>query len=382
MIPPPYRRARSLRLTPVALCALLTAVAVCPARAQGIPARLDDSTFWQMISDLSEPGGTFRSDNFVSNEAAYQYVIPGLLSRVRPGGVYLGVGPDQNFTYIAAFVPRIAFIVDIRRQNLVQHLMYKALIEDSADRPEFVSRLFSRPRPAGLDTSMSAEVILDAYAAVAPDSAMFRRTLTAIRERLLSAHGFALTHEDLNSLDYVFGAFYRAGPDITYSFGSAGRNYGGYGMPTYAQLMLETDGHGVDRSYLGSESTYRTLKELEEQNLIVPLVGDFAGPQALRAVGEYLKAHGAAVSIFYTSNVEMYLFQDPDAWKRFYSSVSTLPIDSTSTFIRSLSNRGWVTSQNPNSRSAQLVASMADLVDAFAHGRIESYYSIIQISRY
>ncbi len=382
MIPPPFCQARSRRLTLLALAGLLTVIATGAARAQGIPARLDDSTFWQIISDLSEPGGTFRSDNFVSNEAAYQYVIPGLQASIRPGGVYLGVGPDQNFTYIAAFAPRIAFIVDIRRQNLVQHLMYKALIEDSPDRAEFVSRLFSRRRPAGLDTNMSAQVILDAYADVAPDSVMFRRTLAAIRERLLSTHGFGLTQDDLNSLDYVFGSFYRAGPDITYSFGSAGRSYGGYGMPTYAQLMTETDGHGVDRSYLGSESAYRAIKRMEEENLVVPLVGDFAGPKVLRAVGAFLKARGATVSVFYTSNVEMYLFQDADAWKRFYSNVTTLPIDSTSTFIRSLSNRGWVTSQNPNSRSAQLVASMADLVDAFAHGRIESYYSIIQVSRY
>jgi hypothetical protein len=40
--------------------------------------------------------------------------------------------------------PKIAFIVDIRRQNLIEHLMYKALFELSADRAEFISRLLSR----------------------------------------------------------------------------------------------------------------------------------------------------------------------------------------------------------------------------------------------
>ena len=115
-----------------------------------LPHRLTDEEFWRLSNDLSEPGGYFRSENLVSNEHTFQYVIPALKRRVRPGGVYLGVAPDQNFTYIVATAPRMAFIVDIRRGNLLQHLMYKAIIELSADRAEFVSRLFSKPRPAGV----------------------------------------------------------------------------------------------------------------------------------------------------------------------------------------------------------------------------------------
>ena len=68
----------------------------------------------------------------------------------RPARVYLGVGPEQNFTYIAALKPAMVFIVDVRRGNLQLHLMYKALFELSADRADFVARLFSKERPAGL----------------------------------------------------------------------------------------------------------------------------------------------------------------------------------------------------------------------------------------
>ena len=88
---------------------------------------LTDREFWTLIGELSEPGGFFRSDNFVSNEVAYQHVIPELQAKVGTGGVYFGVGPDQNYTYIAATKSRLAFIVDIRRQNMLQHLLYKAL---------------------------------------------------------------------------------------------------------------------------------------------------------------------------------------------------------------------------------------------------------------
>src|SRR5262245_13142850 len=94
-----------------------------------LPDRLSDSEFWTLISESSEPGGYFRSDNFVSNESAFQHVIPVLKKRIKPGGVYVGVGPEQNFTYVAALGPKLAFVVDIRRQNMLLHLMYKALFE-------------------------------------------------------------------------------------------------------------------------------------------------------------------------------------------------------------------------------------------------------------
>ena len=104
--------------------------------------------FAGLIGQLSEPNGEFVSrsgspDNLLSNEMQVSTVGAALAGRVKPSGVYLGVGPEQNFTYIAAVRPAMAFIVDVRRGNLDLHLMYKALFELSADRIEFVSRLFS-----------------------------------------------------------------------------------------------------------------------------------------------------------------------------------------------------------------------------------------------
>jgi hypothetical protein len=128
-----------------------------------LPIRLTDQEFWRMTEEFSESEGYFRSDNLLSNERWMQYVIPELLRRTNPGGVYMGVGPEQNFTYIAALKPKMAFITDIRRGNMHTQLMYKALFELSADRADFVARLFSRKRPAGLDSKSTAESIFNAY---------------------------------------------------------------------------------------------------------------------------------------------------------------------------------------------------------------------------
>src|SRR3990170_2708710 len=115
-----------------------------------LPERLSDQEFWRLSAESSEPNGYFRSDNLVSNEIWLQWVIPDLLARSRQGGVYLGVGPEQNFTYIAALMPKMVFITDIRRGNLHMHLMYKALFELTNNRADFVAMLFNKKRPAGL----------------------------------------------------------------------------------------------------------------------------------------------------------------------------------------------------------------------------------------
>src|SRR5262245_13677113 len=139
------------------------------AAADTLPDRYSDAEFWRMVTDFSEPGGSFPYENFVSNEMRYQSVIPEVKRQIRPGDVYLGVAPEQNFSYIAAIQPKVAFIFDIRRQNLVELLMYKALFEISRDRAEFVSRLFSRKCSAAVGPSTPVAALFQTCAASKPD---------------------------------------------------------------------------------------------------------------------------------------------------------------------------------------------------------------------
>ena len=126
------------------------------ARTPQFPAQLTDKEFWELSELVSETNGEFQSDNFLSNERGYQVAIPELLKRAKPGRVYLGVGPEQNYPYILALKPQIAIIFDVRRGNLHEQLLYKALFEMSENRADFLSRLFSRKRPDGLTATSSA----------------------------------------------------------------------------------------------------------------------------------------------------------------------------------------------------------------------------------
>lgn len=374
------RRAPGAQLLLLILAA--AAAGALPAGSQNLPTRLSSQDFWQLVTDISEVGGEFRSDNFVSNEVTYQYVIPELVRGRSPGGVYIGVGPDQNFTYIVAMRPRVAFIVDIRRQAVMQHLMYKALIELSPDRATFLSMLFARPRPAGLPTTATPEELFQAFYATAEDSVAYWRHLRAIKDRLTKHHGFRLTPDDSSNIDYIYTSFYLAGPDITYNYGS-GRGGYGRGMPTFSQLMVENDGNGLNRSYLATEDNYQTLRQMHLRNMIVPVVGDFAGDRALRGIGRYLRKHGATVSAVYTSNVEQYLFQSVDNWKRYYDNIATLPIDSSSTFVRAVfSGAGFQSMRSQyGPRSVTMLCSIEELLREFREGRLYSYQQVVAMSR-
>ena len=78
----------------------------------------------------------------------------------------------------------------------------KALIEMSSDRADFVSRLFSRPRPAGLDSKSTAEDLFAAVGEAEADPTLFLTNLQAIRKQLGEHHGFKLSSEDEASLDW------------------------------------------------------------------------------------------------------------------------------------------------------------------------------------
>jgi hypothetical protein len=200
-----------------------------------------------------------------------------LQAGVRRGGIYIGVGPEQKFTYISAISPKLAFIVDIRRANLFLHFMYKGLFALSPSRAAFVGRLFTRTPPEGLSAAASADEMMDAYARSAPP---------------------------------------------------------------YAKLAAQTSLTGEGISYLADEMRYKRARDLQVANAVIPVVGNFAGTKALRAIGAYLEARGDTIAAFYLSSVEDYLgrgsISQNGKWTDFCKNVTSLPVDGRSVFVRPL----------------------------------------------
>ena len=372
------------------IAAMLVAALLAGPGLQGqtatltLPSAQSSAQFWKLSRDFSESDGYFRSENLVSNEHTHQYVIPALQSAAGTGGVYLGVAPDQNFTYMAAVRPKMAFILDIRRGNLLQHLMYKAVFELSPDRADFVARLFSKPRPAGLTTKSSVLEIFSAYARVETSEPLYRRNLAAIKAHLTRTLQLPLTADDLAQLETIYFSFFWDGPALRYSsspggFGSRGSiTFGATGsrFPTYEEMVIQTDWEGRPRSYLANEDNYRFIRTMQQKNLIVPVIGNFAGQKALRSIGRYVRARGSVVNAFYVSNVEQYLFQDL-LFEDFAKNVATLPADSRSTFIRSVSQRfGYPGNMTWSDGRASALYPIRQFVRDFELGLLRSYFDL------
>ena len=295
------------------------------------------SGFAETVARLSEPDGAFDTDNLISNERAYLHIIPALVSGAVSGGAYIGVGPDQNFSYIARIRPTVAYIVDIRRDNLLLHLLFKALFARSTTRIEYLSLLTGRAPPSDLDRWTGSTIAqIAAYVdRTAPDEdkvAELRQKLDAA----MTAFGVPLSRTDLQTIDRFHRTFIAGGLGLQFqSFGRAPQFY----YPTFRDLVLATDTAGHPWNYLASEEDFQFVKALEERDGLVPVVGNLAGPHAMRAVAEAIAARGQRVSGFYVSNVENYLYRD-GLFGRFIENVERLPRDSHSVIIRSIFGGG------------------------------------------
>jgi hypothetical protein len=298
------------------------------------PVRAQRSTdFSRLIDRLSEPGGTFHSDNLVSNETSYLHDLTTFRSLKLKGGAYVGVGPEQGFSYIAELEPDIAILVDIRRDNLLLHLLLKAMFEQARNRLEYLCFLYGRPAPSNLElwTDLPLSSLLTYIDAHPADTATHVRNHRRLMQRVARS-GVMMTDLDRQTLRRFHDEFVGSGLDIQYTTraGPAWRS-----MPTNRELYLQTDQDGNRSSYLSSEERWRTVRELELKNKVVPAVGDLAGTKAMPAIARYLDEAHIPVTVFYVSNVEQYLFRQ-GSFSTFVANVKALPFRPNAVLVRSV----------------------------------------------
>jgi hypothetical protein len=366
------------QLLPAAVLGLVLVVAPPPhARSihaeQKPPESLSAAEFSRLIRDASEEGGYFFSDNLISNESPYLTVVDKLRQLGAPGGAYIGVGPEQNFTYIAKVRPRIAFIVDIRRQAVIQHLMYKAIFHLSPNRLQFLSRWLSKPLTKDAPSPDDPLDKLIAYFnKTSADEQAYGSNLAAIRKAIVDDFQFPLSPRDQASLEDVFKSFRERGLDTAFTL----NGWPDGEFPTLSEVLLQPDQHGKLGNFLASGDDYDFVRGLHLKNLIIPVVGDFGGKKALTAIGDYLRKSGLTVTAFYTSNVEQYLFED-GLFAAFANNVRKLPMTEKSLFIRWVYQRYYHPARMSGQRSTSLLQRMSVFLTDFDAGRYQNYVDLI-----
>ncbi len=359
-------------------CVRSEAVSEWPLIAEsGTPAAQADSSFATLVARLSEPGGYFDSDNLVSNELSYEHVL-GAMRRLKvSGGAYIGVGPDQNYTYIGKVRPKIVYMIDLRRDNLLQHLLYKSLFDMARNRTEYLALLTARPAPKNIASwdRRGIDQVLAYIDSVTPQRGLFDSTRAAVA-RKAGSYGIPLDARDLETIARIHGRFAASGLDLQYESLNrpSRRNY-----PTFRELILERDLEGIQGNYFISEDDFQFVKSLHAKNLIVPVVGNLAGGHALRAIGQDIAARGERVSVLYVSNVEFYLMRE-GGFDAFAENAKTLPRNERSVIIRSYFNGPytyghpqWV----PGYFSTQILQTLESLVTEYAKGGYTEYLDVV-----
>jgi hypothetical protein len=366
LLPPSCMRSEAVSERPATATAATSAVAALP-----------DSAFAALVATLSEPGGYFDSDNLVSNELSYQHVL-GAMRRLKvSGGAYIGVGPDQNYTYIAQVRPKIAYMIDLRRDNLLQHLLYKSLFDLSRNRVEYLAHLLAKPAPRDPVSWNRASIaqIVTYLDTVAPRRELFD-SVRALVAKKAPTYGIPLVAQDFETMMRIHGRFAGAGLDLQYESLNrpSRRNY-----PTFRDLILEADLERNQSNYFATEDDFQFVKSLHARNLIVPVVGNLAGEKALRAISRDIATRGERVSVLYVSNVEFYLMRE-GSFEAFAENVKTLPRNERSVIIRSYFNGPYSYSHPqwvPGYFSTQILQTVDTFVAEYTRGGYSDYLALV-----
>jgi hypothetical protein len=336
----------------------------------------DDTTFAGTVARLSEPAGYFDSDNLISNETSYLHAVSHLRAIGVHGGAYIGVGPDQNFSYIAAIKPTVAFMIDIRRDNLLMHLMFKALFQRSRNRLEYLARWTGRLVPNDVrdwdNASIDSILTYVDSLPIDPSGTETREILRTVR-----SYGIPFVAVDTSTLLRFHNEFILQGLDL--KFNSSGRAPR-YFYPTLRELILQRDLEGNRGSYLATEESWRFVKDLEARNRIIPVTGDLAGAKAFPAISREISALKEQVSALYVSNVEMYIWRD-GSFTTFAANAARLPRNERSVIIRSFFGGGFGQSHpmnHPPHVSTQLVQTLDDFARRESTGWT-SYWELVTL---
>ena len=374
------KRIRQSVTRSISLLSLILLVSFSPATIAQQKVEINEKRydFAQLVNRLSEKAGYFGSDNLVSNELSYQHVLGRLAKMNVTGGAYLGVGPDQNFTYISQIKPHVAVMVDIRRDAMLQHLMFKALFMMSRNRVEYLSNLFARPLPKDHRRWNDRPIrdFVDYFDRTPLDQRLADKLRGEVQKRIAS-FGLQLSQRDIDTIDEIYQAFYTDCLEVRYTIRD--RPTGRF-FPAYRDLLLEKDLEGRHRNYLATEADFQVVKNLQDHNLIIPVTADLSGTQAVKAIGAFLKEIDEKLSAFYVSNVEFYLWRY-DTMPRFVDNLKSLPIDDKSVIIRSYFNYAYHTEAHPqtvgNSFSVQLMQTIGSMLDDYASDRpYDSYWDL------
>ncbi len=202
------------------------------------------------------------------------------------GGSYLGVGSDQNYSYIAHARSQFAWVMDYDPRVVRQHLLLRALILHSETPDEFVAKF----APENVRSS----------------SQLLRKIFKDHPQKTLIVNGFTRNSTKLHSYFQTQRFPFRKAPEF---------------------------------GWLRNARNFSYIKKMYEQGRLNVLAGDLLGTKAIATVSAATEALGHPLRIYYSSNA-------PSAWggemtAAYRKNVLGMPFDARSLVLQTNNQGGF-----------------------------------------
>lgn len=271
-VAPPVPPATSLPAAPPAapLATAETLTPLPPAWAQALRSIVEDPA----------PPALVRDQHYIiSNESRHDLFRPAALGR---GGVYIGVGSDQNYLLAGWARPELVFLFDFDQLVVNLHRVYRVFFLSAATPAEFMA-LWEVRNEKQAESLLTAE-----YTEPAQRAAVLRAYRTAR-----------------------------------------------YAVPRrFRTVLLAYKPSGV-ASFLDDLEQYRYLAALFRTGRVVMVRGDLTAGTCMSSIAAAVQAIGRPVRLLYLSNAERY-FTYNDAFRK---SMLALPTDESSLVLRTRARR-------------------------------------------
>jgi hypothetical protein len=230
----------------------------------------------------------------------------------------------------------------------------------SGDRVAYLTRLTCR-RPGPMPEDPTADQLVEAFRDLSFDERLLESTRAEV-VRLLRPLG-VLDDQEWEDLATIQARI--AGPGLNARFLALPI------YPTFGQLIRTTDRDGRPAHLLATEETYRSVRDAQLGDRILPLVADFAGDTALPRLSEWLRRRRLAVSVVYVSDVEFFLLR-AGRFDAYVANLDRLPRAEGALIVRSSTREIDHPDRVPGDSSTTIVRPLAPFLDDARAGLIQS----------
>ncbi len=329
-----------------------------------------DNNFSNIIKQLDDPPtGPSSADNLMTNEDSIASIVDQISKEVPKGQVYLGVGPDQNYSLMAQVEPSYGFILDYRKKNQLLHLFQKALVEISADQQTYLENFWGRnfpELPLGLN---DLENRLKTIAHQPVNESLLQSTKEKVRKTISKWN--LLNEQEFQEIATIQSRLAGPGPDARFL---ALKMY-----PTLGSLITMPSRSGQPSHWLGSEPSYACIRRLHVSSRILPIVGDWAATGSIRRLSGYLKSNQLQVGCIYMSDVEFFLLRG-GLFQKYIEKLAELPLHPDSRIIRTSTREIRHPERIPGRSSTTIVRPLRRFLEIAKAGKIKVWDDLFGVS--